>query len=80
MLDLPYALAGQADVLADFFQRHRILAIEAIAQLEDFGRTGIDFIQQLFQLTEIIVAADPFIGPGIVRVDDDIFDGDFAIA
>src|SRR5258707_4603058 len=46
VLDLADALAGEADALADFFQRHRVFAFKAVAELEDFRGPLVDVFQQ----------------------------------
>ena len=42
MLDLPNALACQADALTDLFQRQRIVPFQPVAELEDFCGAGVD--------------------------------------
>src|SRR5688572_30918061 len=42
VLDLPHALPRQADAGADLLQGHRVLAVEAVAELEDLGLALVD--------------------------------------
>ena len=58
VLDLADALAGQADALADFLERHRVFAVEAVAELEDLGRALVDLVEQLAELAELVAVAD----------------------
>jgi hypothetical protein len=51
---------------------------QAVAQLEDLGGPLVDFIQQLRQLPQLIVAADLFVGAGVVRVHQ-VVDGQLAV-
>ena len=50
VLDLADALAREADLLADLLERHRVLAVEAVAELEDLGGALVDFIEQALEL------------------------------
>ena len=79
MFDLPHALAGQADVLADFFQRHRVAAAKAVAELQNLGRSGVDVIEQLLELPQLIVPQTCSSGPGLLRVGHHFVDRQFRI-
>ena len=49
MFDLTDAFAGQADALADFFERQGVFAIEAISHLEDLKNEGYDVLSREFR-------------------------------
>src|SRR4051794_5931003 len=79
VLDLPYALARQADSLADFFQRHRVLAFQAVAELEDGRAALVDLVEQVLEPAELIVVLHLHVRRGVVRVGDELVDRDLAV-
>src|SRR4051812_39808710 len=77
VLDLADALAGQADAEADLLERHRVLAVEAVAELEDLRLALVDVLEQPDQLPHLVVVHDDLVRRQVVVVGDDLPDRHF---
>ena len=67
-LDLPDALAREADFLPDLLQRQRFLALEAEAQAQHAGIALVDRVEELEDRGEILLALDVLLGRRGARV------------
>ena len=61
-LDLPHALARQADFAADLLERERLLSFKAEAKLQYPGIAFIDRVEQAKDGLELLALRDGFIG------------------
>ena len=75
ILQLPDALAGHLEFLANFLKRQLLLAVQPEAQLDDAGFAGVEGVDHGTEVGPEVLVAKPLVGTDGGLVTDQIAEG-----